>query len=313
MQARAKSVENMDIKPTDASVRSGDFMKFVSGRKKYDIVGFNPPFGRWGCTAKQFIEKAVSMKPKKMCWILPRILGPNKYQVDGYCCTAKEPIDDFYRPFDGKTIKIPCFMWVLERCDSACTILKQHTPSIAEIIGDIPTHSRFHPTGTKFDGGSFAMSVRINGANCGKDAIVKSSATPRKGPQLWHQHSPKHGWTRNIPLENVMWDMHSQSSHKCWLMVTSSRSSEWLCGFVDWLNLHPDPSVKDKIHPSMTGHYMATQFIAYDKSRKSSPQVQRRKTSKRARITTASKSPVRRRSKRIRASNNSPRTNTRTK
>ena len=102
-----------DIQPTHESVTQCDFLE-TRVTCHPDVIGFNPPFGREGRIALQFLEQALTYKPKYILVILP--LRPwlfnNIVVKQRVILTA----DSFYTIEDDKPFSTASEMLLLE-CD----------------------------------------------------------------------------------------------------------------------------------------------------------------------------------------------------
>lgn len=138
----------IDICPTSKSIKTQDFLSLNLNDSKEiknweDIVGFNPPFGRGGKIAKNFINHVMSAKPKYILTILP----VRDYIYSGYEIIKEEFLQEnsFYTFDDKSPFSTASVLILLKKIESDDTLMPfiheyivQSYPKIPYIVNDIP-------------------------------------------------------------------------------------------------------------------------------------------------------------------------------
>ena len=106
----------VDLFPRCCDVLQQDFLQ-TSPRDDVDIIGLNPPFGKQGVLAKQFVRQAEVWQASYIVLILPaRLRGT--FWIHEYDVLHSQPIsrNAFFRPSrPNVSIHVPTTLWILQR------------------------------------------------------------------------------------------------------------------------------------------------------------------------------------------------------
>ena len=105
------------------------------------LIGFNPPFGRRGARARQFVDHAAKMRPEHMMWILPHM--PVGWLPESYVVHRRIPVPS-KGAFEIKSIGVRTWMYWL-RFDPARAAADRSAIGVAQTLEPNPPHRKLSP------------------------------------------------------------------------------------------------------------------------------------------------------------------------
>lgn len=153
-----------------------DFLKLKSVPKLPDnessIVGFNPPFGRNGKMAIQFIEHAIKIvQPEFIACILPHAAAVRNYTTMKPILTKPLNGCSFYSVKEKRNVNVPSIFVIFQKTNDAEQVEAKVVPDTPDFIDEICTFT------SKCSVEGKLILLRRIGNNCGKNGWFKISDT----------------------------------------------------------------------------------------------------------------------------------------
>ena len=239
----------VDIHPRSDAVSKEDFLS-LAPKTNIDIIGLNPPFGKQGTMAKEFVRRVVSWNAAFMVLILPaRLRGT--FWVDNYRVlhTRSLPPKSFYRPGSKKRLTVPTSLWVLQRTPETVAKLATYVRPNLRTPEGVILLPRTRQWNSRVN-----LMVRTMGVRAGRDILFLQG-------QKWHV--VRNGILGDEEHETPFtsgWRLTVRPCGADFALIQSSWTDPTLLSFIQYLLLHPDLHGKQCQPPTMRRSWLAKLF-----------------------------------------------------
>ena len=240
----------VDLFPQHASVSKEDFLS-MEPKVNIDVIGLNPPFGKQGTLAKQFVRCAEQWNATFMVLILPaRLRGTfwiHQYRV---VHTYAIPPKSFFRPRNNhKRLTVPTSLWILEkRVDAIAKLATYVRPDVRTPEG-VTMLPRTRPWNAAVN-----LAIRLMGARAGKDILFLQGTRWRV-----MRNGVLCDTGYDTPFETG-WCLSVRPCGADFVLVETEWNDRVVQSFIQYLLKHPDPRGKECQPPTMRRSWLACLF-----------------------------------------------------